>query len=72
MNDLLQWAMRISSHSDMYNLWLRAKQREPLEGEEAMLARMRQEQAEYHEVWERLMKAAEMRWLSTVLILSCM
>lgn len=32
MNDLLQQAMRISSHSDMYDLWLRAKQSEPLEG----------------------------------------
>jgi hypothetical protein len=54
MNDLFQQAMRISSHSDMSDVWLRAKEGGQLEGEEAMLACMMQEHMEYHDIWNRL------------------
>lgn len=54
MNEVIQQTMKIASHSDMHDLWLRANEDEPLEGEDAMLIRMMQEHTEYHDVWERL------------------
>jgi len=54
MNDIYLQAMRISSRSDMHDLWLRAKNGEPLEGEEAIMARMMQEHVEYADMWEQL------------------
>jgi len=54
MNDLLQQALRIASHSDLHDLWIRSKEGEPLKGEDAMLIRMMQEHTEYLDVWERL------------------
>ena len=42
------------SRDQLHDLWLRAKAGEPLEGEEAILARMMQEHGEYVDVWERL------------------
>ena len=54
MNDELSQAMRAISRDELHDLWLRAKEGEPLEGEEAVLARMMQEHVEYRQVWERL------------------
>ena len=46
--------MRAISRGDLHDLWQRAKAGEPLEGEEAILARMMQEHTEYVDVWEQL------------------
>ncbi len=54
MDDISRQLMRITSHSDLFDLWLRAKERQPLQGEEATLARAMQEHTEYHDRWERL------------------
>lgn len=51
MNDELTKAM---SRGRLFDLWQRAKENEPLEGEEAMMARMMKEHTEYFDVWERL------------------
>ena len=56
MNDENLETMRIISHDHLRDLWLRAKEGESLEGEEAILARMMQEHVEYKDVWERLDK----------------
>ena len=54
MNDEISQAMRAMSRDQMHDLWLRAKEGEPLEGEEVILARLMQEHVEYGDVWERL------------------
>jgi Domain of unknown function (DUF1841) len=54
MDDSHLQAMRMMSRSDLHQLWLRTKEGERLEGEEAILARMMQEHFEYVDVWERL------------------
>jgi 5,10-methylenetetrahydrofolate reductase len=56
MNDELSQAMRSISRDQLYELWLRAKGGESLEGEEAILAQMMKEHTEYLDVWERLDK----------------
>ncbi len=54
MNDEISNAMRTISHGQLYALWLRAKNDDVLEGEEATLARVMKEHVEYVDVWERL------------------
>ncbi len=54
MKDEISNAMRVISRDQLHELWLRAKEGDPLEGEEALLARMMQEHVEYIDVWERL------------------
>lgn len=54
MNDENLEAMRIISRDNLRDLWLRAKEGEALEGEEAIMARIMQEHVEYADVWERL------------------
>ena len=54
MKDELSQAMRVINRDELHDLWLRAKEGELLEGEEAILARMMQEHTEYIDVWERL------------------
>ena len=54
MNDELSQAMKAINRDQLHDLWLRAKEGEPLEGEEAILARMMQEHVEYLDVWERI------------------
>ena len=54
MNDENLELMRTISRDNLHDLWLRAKAGEPLEGEEAILARAMREHTEYVDVWERL------------------
>jgi hypothetical protein len=54
MNDEISDAMRAISRDQLHDLWLRTREGESLEGEEAVLARMMQEHVEYTDVWERL------------------
>ena len=54
MNDEISNAMRDISRGQLHDLWQRAKEGEPLEGEEAMLAEAMKEHTEYVDVWERL------------------
>jgi hypothetical protein len=54
MKDEISQAMLAINRDQLYDLWLRAKEGEALEGEEAVLARMMQEHVEYHKVWEKL------------------
>lgn len=54
MDDSYLQAMRMMSRGDLHDIWLRAKKGEPLEGEEAIMARMMQEHAEYIDTWEQL------------------
>ncbi len=54
MNNEISQAMRAVSRDELHELWLRIKEGEPLEGDEAVFARMMREHTEYHKVWERL------------------
>ena len=54
MKDELSQVMRVINRNELHDLWLRAKEGESLQGEEAILARMMQEHVEYRQVWERL------------------
>jgi hypothetical protein len=54
MDDSYLQAMRMLSRGDLHDLWLRAKESESLEGEEAIMAHTMQEHVEYKDVWERL------------------
>lgn len=56
MNDEISSVMRTMSHDQLYDLWLRAKEGEALESEEATLARAMQEHSEYEKLWEHLDK----------------
>lgn len=56
MDDSYLQTLRIISRDDLHDLWLRAKEGELLESEEAVLARMMQEHVEYVDIWERLDK----------------
>jgi len=56
MNDEISNAMGAISRDQLHDLWLRAKEGKPLEGEEATLAKAMQEHTEYVDVWERLDK----------------
>ena len=54
MSDKISNAMRAISRDQLHDLWQRAKEGEPLEGEDAILAKAMQEHTEYIEVWEQL------------------
>jgi hypothetical protein len=54
MNDEISNAMRAMSRDQLHDLWQRAKEGGPLEGEEAILAKAMQEHTEYADAWERL------------------
>jgi len=54
MNDGNLEIMKTISRDNLHDLWIRAKEGEPLESEEAILARMMKEHVEYVDVWERL------------------
>lgn len=47
-------AMKALARDHLRVLWLSAKEGEPLEGEEATLARAMKEHTEYLDIWERL------------------
>ncbi len=50
MNDEISKAMRAIGRDQLHDLWLRAKEGEPLEGEEATLAKAMQEHNEYLDI----------------------
>lgn len=54
MNDELSNAMKAMNRDQLHDLWVRTNEGEPLEGEEAVLARMMREHTEYIDVWKRL------------------
>ncbi|MBI5838876.1 MAG: DUF1841 family protein [Chloroflexi bacterium] len=54
MTDEISNALGAMSRDQLYDLWIRAKEGEPLEGQEATLARMMKEHVEYADIWERL------------------
>ncbi len=54
MNDESLEIMRTIRRDNLHDLWLRAKEGEPLEGEDAVLVKAMQEHNEYVDIWERL------------------
>ena len=54
MNDENLEAMKAISRDNLHDLWLRAKRSELLDGEEAIMARVMKEHAEYLDTRERL------------------
>lgn len=56
MKEEMSDTLKALARDNLRYLWLRAKEGEPLEGEEATLARAMKEHTEYLDVWERLDK----------------
>jgi hypothetical protein len=54
MTDGISNALGEMNRDQLYDLWIRAKEGEPLEGQEATLARTMKEHVEYADIWERL------------------
>ena len=54
MKEEISDTLKALTRDNLRYLWLRAKEGEPLEGEEATLARAMKEHTEYLDVWERL------------------